>query len=59
MPACTMRTIELTIIESASLGWERWPSSEAITRSGIEPLLAGRDPARTAGEGRWPAGDAE
>jgi hypothetical protein len=50
LPACTMRSTELTIIESASLGSDRWLSSAAITRSGAVPL--GERPERAAGDGR-------
>jgi hypothetical protein len=38
LPACTMRTMELTIIERASPGSERSRSSAAITRSAAVTL---------------------
>lgn len=38
LPACTMRTMELTIIERASPGSERSRNSDAITRSAAVKL---------------------
>ena len=51
LPACTMRTIELTIIDRASLSWLRPLSSEWRTRSAAlaEPPLE----RRLAGERSW------
>ena len=39
-PAWTMRTMSPTIIERASLDWERLASSEARTLCGPEPVRA-------------------
>ena len=39
LPACTMRTMELTIIERASLAAVRPSSSETSTRSGPDVLI--------------------
>jgi hypothetical protein len=54
LPACTMRTIELTIIERASLLVGRLSSSAAITRSGPEQagwgLALGRSTKSNAAE---------
>ena len=51
LPACTMRTIELTIIERASFSWLRPLSSECRTRSAA---LAGMPlERRLAGERSW------
>ena len=51
LPACTIRTIELTIIDRASLSWLRPLSSECRTRSAAlaEPALE----RRLAGERSW------
>ena len=51
LPACTMRTIEVTIIERASLSWLRPLSSEWSTRSAA--LVGAPLARRLAGERNW------